>query len=522
MTPVNGVTIDGDTGVAEQIMRRYAAMVFRVSFGVTQNTHDAEDATQVVFLALLEQIRSGQPIANIGAWLHKVAYRVALDTRRNKKRRLFRERVHGGRVLLQQTDSAAAANGELEESKAIVAEELNKLPAKYRLPLILHYFGGLSQEEMARELHCRTGALRVRLFRAREKLAKLLSDRGLDMAGLAAQSALERIVHSVVTESIIAATRSAAVNGLRLSVAASAPPAAYSLSLKLAALLGLLAAPAIPTAIRPLIRAAEPALEEPQLQAFNQWPHSDSSVGGPTLAAENLPASASGGEAAGPSRSASTRLFARAPSVAQTPSISFPHARTSNVAPRYLAFASPSVALPLLKTGPTLMDWTPAVSTPAARPQFSRSIISETTGPISSQSAPQLAAGAGDPPPTAAAAPVPPTPPDSSPSLTASAPDPQPHVHFKAGRSNFEFLAVPAFESGSAPMVMISMNGAWEALYATDPGQFAFPARQEFQIVPGPSGAIDILSVSVPEPAGLALLAAGAFLLKRRPRRLIA
>jgi len=46
--------------------------------------------------------------------------------------------------------------------------KLDKLPAKYRLPLILHYFGGLKPEDMAKELGCKPSTLGVRLHRGRK------------------------------------------------------------------------------------------------------------------------------------------------------------------------------------------------------------------------------------------------------------------------------------------------------------------------------------------------------------------
>ena len=66
-----------------------------------------------------------------------------------------------------------------DEVRAILRDELNKLPAKYRLPLILHYFGGLTPTEISRELGCRPKTLGVRLFRGRRMLAQSLSSRGI-------------------------------------------------------------------------------------------------------------------------------------------------------------------------------------------------------------------------------------------------------------------------------------------------------------------------------------------------------
>src|SRR4051812_36978580 len=125
----------------EEIVRRYAAMVFHVCFQVLKNRHDAEDATQAVFLTLAVQGKTSKEIRNIGPWLQQVAKRMALDLRKAKKRRVAREQRHG--ISNSNGGSSLALGNGLDgqELRHILSEELNHLAPKYRLPLILHYFG---------------------------------------------------------------------------------------------------------------------------------------------------------------------------------------------------------------------------------------------------------------------------------------------------------------------------------------------------------------------------------------------
>jgi hypothetical protein len=75
----------------EEIVRLYAGMVYSVCQQVTKNAHDAEDAAQATFLALLRAtIRDGAAVAS---WLHSVAVRVSLSARREAGRRRVRERA---------------------------------------------------------------------------------------------------------------------------------------------------------------------------------------------------------------------------------------------------------------------------------------------------------------------------------------------------------------------------------------------------------------------------------------------
>lgn len=199
----------------EEIVRRYAGMVFHVCHRVTKDRHDAEDATQAVFAALaVGRKKEGGEVRTIGPWLRQVAKRVSLDIRRGKQRRQNREAVCARENGWNDESSPEppASGLHAEELNRVVKEELDRLPGKYRLPLVLHYFGGMSQDEMARELGCRPGTLRVRLHRGRQMLAGRLAKRGVVAGTVLLAVAATRTVQSAVTESLAVSfgTRTAA------------------------------------------------------------------------------------------------------------------------------------------------------------------------------------------------------------------------------------------------------------------------------------------------------------------------
>jgi RNA polymerase sigma factor (sigma-70 family) len=207
----------------EEIVRRYAAMVFGVCLKTTRNAHDAEDATQAVFLTLAVQCKNrhaAREISYVGPWLQKVARRTSLDIRRSKKRRTLREETHAasnghanGNGNGTYTDNGASGAGiDVEELKVVLNEELNQLPAKYRLPMILHYYGGLTREQIAQELGCKPSTLGVRIHRGRQMLAKRLTERGaspIEM-GMSLTAGLTLAVRSAVSDGMVASTSKAA------------------------------------------------------------------------------------------------------------------------------------------------------------------------------------------------------------------------------------------------------------------------------------------------------------------------
>jgi RNA polymerase sigma factor (sigma-70 family) len=190
----------------EEIVRRYAAMVFHVCFQVLKNRHDAEDATQAVFLTLAVQGKTNKQIHNIGPWLQQVAKRLSLDLRKARKRRAAREHKHG--ISNSNGGKGLTLDNGLDgqELRHILSEELNQLAPKYRLPLILHYFGGLSREQMSQELGCKQATLGVRLHRGREMLAARLSQRGVTLTATGLGLLLGCIVREAVTENLIWST----------------------------------------------------------------------------------------------------------------------------------------------------------------------------------------------------------------------------------------------------------------------------------------------------------------------------
>jgi RNA polymerase sigma factor (sigma-70 family) len=179
-----------DESAFASFLRRHGPMVLGVCRRVLGHAHDAEDAFQATFLVLARQAsrisRRGSP----GSWLYGVAYRVSLRARRTMSRRQIHETAH-----VAQAPTEAVPGAEENEFRLIVDEELHRLPARFREPLVLCYLEGKSNAEAARELGCAEGTVFSRLARGRERLRKQLARRGLVLsatviaASLAAQGA---------------------------------------------------------------------------------------------------------------------------------------------------------------------------------------------------------------------------------------------------------------------------------------------------------------------------------------------
>jgi RNA polymerase sigma factor (sigma-70 family) len=164
-----------DEGAFALLVQRHGAMVRGVCLRILNNSADADDAFQATFLVLARRAsRLGS--GSVRNWLWGVAYRVACRARATSARRRHHEeragRPQAEAVLYPEEDP------EWTEVRLLLDAELARLPARYRLPLLLCYLEGRSRTEVARELGWPEGSVAGRLARARDLLRRRLSARG--------------------------------------------------------------------------------------------------------------------------------------------------------------------------------------------------------------------------------------------------------------------------------------------------------------------------------------------------------
>jgi RNA polymerase sigma factor (sigma-70 family) len=195
-----------DEAAFADLVQRHGPMVMGVCRRVLGDWHEAEDAFQATFLVLARKgasVRKPELLAN---WLYGVAFRTALKARGIMAKR--RARVH---PLMELPGSPSGEKG-MSELGPILDEELQRLPAKYRTPVVLCYFEGKSHEEIARQLGCPRETVSTRMARARERLRKRLVRRGVTLTSAALAAALsEQAASASVTPALAEATVKAAV-----------------------------------------------------------------------------------------------------------------------------------------------------------------------------------------------------------------------------------------------------------------------------------------------------------------------
>jgi RNA polymerase sigma factor (sigma-70 family) len=171
-----------DEGAFTALLRRHGPLVLGVCRQVLRDVHDAEDVFQATFLVLARKAASIRAHEALGAWLYRVALNLARTARAGTAQRRTWER------RTATMPSARSAEESLSSDwQPLLHEEVNRLPEKYRVPVVLCYLEGRTHAQAARQLGWPVGTVKGRLARARNLLRTRLARRGvaLSAGGLA-------------------------------------------------------------------------------------------------------------------------------------------------------------------------------------------------------------------------------------------------------------------------------------------------------------------------------------------------
>lgn len=211
---------DGDQQAFAALVKRHTNLVLGVCRRSLASVTDAEDATQAVFVVLAKKAKSGRWQASIVNWLYTTARRVSKDARIAAARRAQHEgnaRRPGESSPLDQMSG--------RELLAAIDDELDRLSALYREPLVLSFLEGLSREDVATRLGLPPATVKTRLERGRKKLADALTKRGVGLGSALlalASTSLATATSPRLLDSILASATghpSAAVAALAQGVA---------------------------------------------------------------------------------------------------------------------------------------------------------------------------------------------------------------------------------------------------------------------------------------------------------------
>ena len=150
----------GDAAAFTEIFERYHHRIVNYLYGLVHDRELANDLAQDSFLKAYKALPRMDDDLRLAPWLYRIAGNTAFSALRRRK--LIR-----WLPLLNDGIETSSADGAIVEAEA-VHRALAKLPPKYAAPLLLHSHEGLSCNEIAEIIGISPGAVKTRLFRARE------------------------------------------------------------------------------------------------------------------------------------------------------------------------------------------------------------------------------------------------------------------------------------------------------------------------------------------------------------------
>ena len=158
----------------ESVVREHSRLVFKVAYAAVRNRHDAEDIVQEVFLRVLRSQDRLAQVADLRAWLARIAWNVASDRRRGQRDSEDIEQVPEPRSVAPSPERQV----ERQQMADVVAKMIAALPRDLRDPLVLSTMEEMAGVQVAEVLGIPETAVRSRVFRARQILKEKLAAYG--------------------------------------------------------------------------------------------------------------------------------------------------------------------------------------------------------------------------------------------------------------------------------------------------------------------------------------------------------
>jgi RNA polymerase sigma-70 factor (ECF subfamily) len=165
----------GDIGGLEPLVQRYQVQAVRTAYLIVRDRALAEDVVQAAFLRAYERIHQFDATRPFGPWFLRSVVNAALKTAERRERDVpLGDEPGEGVIALPQPGPGLDELLEAAETSAAIWAALGALPPAQRTAIVLRYYLGLSEAEMADRLAVPPGTVKSRLHTARQRLRDLL------------------------------------------------------------------------------------------------------------------------------------------------------------------------------------------------------------------------------------------------------------------------------------------------------------------------------------------------------------
>jgi RNA polymerase sigma-70 factor (ECF subfamily) len=168
---------NGDTQAFAQVVERHKNLVFSLALKMLKNQEEAEEVSQDTFVKVYTSLKGFKGDSKFSTWIYRIAYNTCLDRiKKNKKQfdHVALNEVTENKIYTLQH----ALNIMVQEERAdMIRSCLDHVPAEDAALLTLFYFEEKNLKELEKIMNLTVSTLKVRLFRARKRLAEVMLER---------------------------------------------------------------------------------------------------------------------------------------------------------------------------------------------------------------------------------------------------------------------------------------------------------------------------------------------------------
>jgi RNA polymerase sigma factor (sigma-70 family) len=162
--------LGGQTEAYSQLVDAYKSFAFTIALKVLENRPEAEEAAQDAFIRAFHHLKKFNREARFSTWLYRITFNTAISAKRKNKMRL--DSIENQIIA---HDGAAADALEKNDQQVFIAQAMEKLNDADKLSIQLYYLQEFSLDEVAEMMGQTTNTIKVRVHRARLRLAEELT-----------------------------------------------------------------------------------------------------------------------------------------------------------------------------------------------------------------------------------------------------------------------------------------------------------------------------------------------------------
>ncbi len=165
----------GDEKAFELLLARHQRSVYNLALRFLNNSDDAVDITQDVFIRIYRASQTYTPDAKFTTWLYTIVKNLCFNVLRARKSAEIVSMHNEFMPELPAKEEHPAERIARQETREIVIRAINCLPENMKMAVILSKYHGLPYDEIAAIMGCTVTAVKLRIYRAKNILAKELS-----------------------------------------------------------------------------------------------------------------------------------------------------------------------------------------------------------------------------------------------------------------------------------------------------------------------------------------------------------